>query len=96
MNSLQVFRRTLVYIEVPVFADSNTYRRLVTLQASPTAAGGIMRLWQPLPLLPHVQSPLYRGAGTLRFGLPADWVAYCHYLCGAPGHADSCTVCCSR
>ena len=45
----------LVYIEVPVFADSNTYRRLVTLQASPTAAGGIMRLWQPLPSLPHVQ-----------------------------------------
>ena len=45
----------LVYIEVPVFADSNTYRRLVSLQASPTAAGGIMRLWQPLPSLPHVQ-----------------------------------------
>ncbi|CAE7942704.1 unnamed protein product [Symbiodinium sp. KB8] len=45
----------LVYVEVPVFADSNTYRRLVTLQASPTAAGGIMRLWQPLPSLPHVQ-----------------------------------------
>ena len=45
----------LVYIEVPVFADSNTYRRLVTLQASPSAAGGIMRLWQPLPSLPHVQ-----------------------------------------
>ena len=45
----------LVYIEVPVFTDSNTYRRLVSLQASPTAAGGIMRLWQPLPSLPHVQ-----------------------------------------
>ena len=45
----------LVYVEVPVFADSNTYRRLVSLQASPTAAGGIMRLWQPLPSLPHVQ-----------------------------------------
>ena len=45
----------LVYVEVPVFSDSNTYRRLVSLQASPTAAGGIMRLWQPLPSLPHVQ-----------------------------------------
>ena len=45
----------LVYVEVPVFTDSNTYRRLVSLQASPSAAGGIMRLWQPLPSLPHVQ-----------------------------------------
>ena len=45
----------LVYVEVPVFADANTYRRLVALQASPTAAGGIMRVWQPLPSLPRVQ-----------------------------------------
>ena len=45
----------LVYIEVPVFADAATYRRLVGLQADPPPGGGIMRLWQPLPLLPHVQ-----------------------------------------
>ena len=45
----------LVYVEVPVFADANTYRRLVALQASPTADGGIMRVWQPLPSLPRVQ-----------------------------------------
>ena len=34
----------LLYVEVPVFADANTYRRLVALQASPTADGGIMRV----------------------------------------------------
>ena len=45
----------LVYVEVPVFADAATYRRLVSLQADPPSGGGIMRLWQPLPLLPHVQ-----------------------------------------
>ena len=45
----------LVYVEVPVFADAATYRRLVGLQADPPPGGGIMRLWQPLPLLPHVQ-----------------------------------------
>ena len=44
----------LVYVEVPVFADANTYRRLVGLQASPTA-DGIMHVWQPLPSLPRVQ-----------------------------------------
>ncbi|CAE7660493.1 unnamed protein product, partial [Symbiodinium necroappetens] len=54
----------LVYVEVPVFADSNTYRRLVTLQASPSAAGGIMRLWQPLPSLPHVQLLEVHCTGT--------------------------------
>ena len=45
----------LVYVEVPVFADANTYRRLVALQASPNVEGGIMRVWQPLPSLPRVQ-----------------------------------------
>ena len=45
----------LVYVEVPVFADANTFRRLVALQASPTADGGVMRVWQPLPSLPRVQ-----------------------------------------
>ena len=54
----------LVYVEVPVFADSNTYRRLVSLQASPSAAGGIMRLWQPLPSLPHVQFLEVHCSGT--------------------------------
>ena len=54
----------LVYVEVPVFADSNTYRRLVSLQASPTARGGIMRLWHPLSSLPHVQFLEVHCSGT--------------------------------
>ena len=45
----------LVYIEVPIFADAATYRRLVGLQADPPPRRGTMRLWQPLSLLPHVQ-----------------------------------------
>ncbi|CAE7646220.1 unnamed protein product [Symbiodinium sp. CCMP2592] len=45
----------LVYVEVPVFADAATFRRIVSFRASPTARGGVMRIWQPLPSLPLVQ-----------------------------------------
>ena len=54
-HAVLITPQRLVYVEVPVFADAATYRRLVGLQADPPPGGGIMRLWQPLPLLPHVQ-----------------------------------------
>ncbi|CAE7209820.1 unnamed protein product, partial [Symbiodinium sp. KB8] len=74
----------LVYVEVPVFADANTYRRLVALQASPTA-DGIMRVWQPTGwrivttcVEPPV-SPLRALETAIDDGrdLPSDWPTTC-------------------